>query len=178
MPQPVPGPGTGPVGGPFSIRKYLGVSPASRQGGVGRPADQDFFQQELTPFVVLGVRVRWRPWDWGTSGREAEIRRLEHEVSASRLETFLQNLSAGLRQLARRIQAGREVLASDESILEQRQLSSQQAAAQLRAGVITPSAYLLERNAEHRARLAREQHRLRLARDTVDFLTTLGASSP
>lgn len=150
---------------------------AFAQGGIGRPADQDFFQTDPTPFFVLGLRVRWQPVDWGVSGREQEIRNLQLGINASRLATFFDSLSANLRQLAQRIEASRQVLAADDRIVELRQLSSHQAAAQLRAGVITPSAYLLERNAEHRAQLTREQHRLRLARDTVDFVTTLGASS-
>ena len=157
----------------------LGKKPtlsAFAQGGVGRPADQDFFEQNPTPYLVVGLRLRWRPIDWGVSDRMAEIRRLELQVNGSRLETFLTSLSAGLRQLALRIEASRAALKADDRIVDLREVSSHQAAAQLKAGVITPSAYLTERNAEHRARLTREQHRLLLARDTVDFMTTLGTS--
>jgi outer membrane protein TolC len=149
---------------------------AFARAGVGRPPDQDFFEQDPTPFFVLGLRMRWQPLDWGVSEREQEMRRLEQEISASRLATFLQGLSAQLRQAARHIEALRELLESDERIIEQRQITSRQTAAQLRGGVITSTQYLLERNAEHRARLNQEQHRLRLARAGVDFLTTLGAS--
>ncbi|MCB1055535.1 MAG: TolC family protein, partial [Acidobacteria bacterium] len=150
---------------------------AFAQGGIGRPADQDFFETDPTPYVVLGLRVRWKPLDWGVSEREQEIRDLQLGINGSRLDTFFTSLSASLRRLAERIESSRAVLASDDRIVELRRQSSEQAAAQLRAGVITPSAYLLERNAEHRARLTREQHHLSLIRDSVDFVTTLGASS-
>ena len=150
---------------------------AFAQGGIGRPADQDFFETDPTPYVVLGLRVRWKPLDWGVSEREQEIRDLQLGINGSRLDTFFTSLSASLRRLAERIESSRAVLASDDRIVELRRQSSEQAAAQLRAGVITPSAYLLERNAEHRARLTREQHHLSLIRDSVDFVTTLGDSS-
>ncbi|MDY7092074.1 MAG: TolC family protein [Acidobacteriota bacterium] len=149
---------------------------AFARAGVGRPPDQDFFEDEPTPFFVVGLRMRWQPVDWGVSEREQQMRRLEQEISGARLATFLQGLSARLQQSARRIEALRELLESDRRIVEQREITTAQADAQLRGGVITSTQYLLERNAEHRARLNQEQHRLRLARAGVDFLTTLGAS--
>lgn len=149
---------------------------AFANAGVGRPPDQNFFEDEPTPYVVFGLRLRWKPLDWGVSEREQEMRRLEQQISASRLATFLQGLSAQLQQSARHIEVLRELLESDQRIVQQREVISAQAAAQLRAGVLTPTQYLLERNAEHRARLHQEQHRLRLARAGVDFLTALGVS--
>jgi outer membrane protein TolC len=147
---------------------------AFAQAGVGRPADQNFFERDLTPYVVAGVRVRWQPFDWGVTQREQEIRRLERDVAGARLETFLVSLSASLAGIAERIHAADAVLAADERILALRAEVSRQSAAQLRAGVITASAYLTERNAEFRAELARELHRLAQIRDIVAFHSTLG----
>lgn len=149
---------------------------AFAQGGLGRPPDQNFLERDPTPFAVLGVRLRWQPFDWGVSAREAEVRGLEAEVSQAREQAFLESLSASLEAIARRIEALRSVVAGDDRIVELRSSTSRQVEAQLREGVITPADYLVERNAEHRARLTRERHRLELARDTVDFLTTLGSS--
>jgi outer membrane protein TolC len=149
---------------------------AFAQGGLGRPPDQNFLERDLTPFAVLGLRLRWQPFDWGVAAREAEVRGLEAEVSQAREQAFLESLSASLEGIARRIEALRSVVSADDRIVELRQSTSRQVEAQLREGVITPADYLVERNAEHRARLTRERHRLELARDTVDFLTTLGVS--
>lgn len=146
------------------------------QGGVGRPADQDFFARDLTPFFVLGVRLQWKPLDWGVTDREQKILALEQAVSRSREQAFLQALSASLQQQARRIEAGQAVLAADERIVDLREIRRRQAEAQLREGVITPTDYLTERNAEHRARLVEARHRLEVVQQTVDFLTDLGSS--
>lgn len=152
------------------------VVSAFAQAGVGRPADQNFFERDLTPYVVAGVRFAWQPFDWGVTRREQDIRTLEREVSRVRLETFLTSLSASLAQLAARIEATQAVLSADQRILALRTEVAQQSEAQLRAGVITASSYLIDRNAEFRAALAHELHQLDLTRDLVAFSTTLGVS--
>jgi outer membrane protein TolC len=150
------------------------VVSAFARGGVGRPADQDFLEQDPTPYAVVGVRVRWKPWDWGQARREGEIRALEQAVSVARERAFRESLSATLQEGARRMEALQQALASDERIVELREVRRRQAEAQLRQGVLTPTDYLTERNAEHRARLVWEQHRLELARQSVEFHTNLG----
>jgi len=150
------------------------VVSAFARGGVGRPADQDFLEQDPTPYAVVGVRVRWKPWDWGQARREGEIRALEQAVSVARERAFRESLSATLQEGARRMEALQQALASDERIVELREVRRRQAEAQLREGVLTPTDYLTERNAEHRARLVWEQHRLELARQSVEFHTNLG----
>lgn len=149
---------------------------AFAQGGLGRPPDQNFLERDVTPFAVVGLRFRWQPFDWGSAGREGEVRALEADASRARERAFLEGLAASLEAIALRVRSLQEVVAADDRIVELRQATSRQVAAQLREGVVTPADYLVERNAEHRARLTRERHRIEIARATVQFLTTLGVS--
>ncbi|MFN7963386.1 MAG: TolC family protein [Thermoanaerobaculia bacterium] len=142
--------------------------------GAGRPADQNFAAQDVEPFYRFGLRLRWMPWDWGTAEREGEVLALAQQSVELERQSFLEGLSANLAQLARQIEALASVVAGDAEIVALRERAARQAEAQLREGVITPSDYLTEKNAEHRARLLGEQHRLMLVRARQELSTALG----
>lgn len=146
------------------------------EAAVGRPQGLNMFENETGPFVSLGIRVGWSLWDWNRSGREREALRLQSEVVTAREDAFLQGIRAAAAGVRRDIERLESHLAGDEEIVRLRERISEESRSKLDNGVITATDYLAERNAEQRARLADEVHRIQLAQARARLVTILGAS--
>ena len=144
------------------------------EAAYGRPPGLNFFENEFKPFYSLGLRVRWPFWDWRTSQRERETRVLQQQMITAREETFALGIDVAVQQELRDVARLEELLQSDAEIIELRARITAQTASQLENGVITATDYLIERNAEHQARLTQQLHRVQLAQARVRYLTTVG----
>jgi hypothetical protein len=100
----------------------------------------------------------------------------ESDVMVAREEAFTQALRATAERQARDIERIADFRAQDEEIISLRERITAQAASRLANGVITATQYVLARNAEQQARLAREVHRIQLAQARAMLATTLGAA--
>ena len=140
----------------------------------GRPAGLNFFENDFKPFYSLGVRVRWPFWDWSVSRRERETLVLQQQMVAAQEETFALGIDVAVQQELSDVSRLEELLRSDAEIITLRQRVTAQAASQLENGVITATDYLIERNAEHQARLTQDLHQVQLVQAKVRYLTTIG----
>lgn len=143
----------------------------------GRPGLEQF-THELHEYWVAGLRVEWRPWDWGTRRRQREALRIQGEIVRAEEEAFTDRLSRQLHQPLETIHRLEEALATDAEIVALRELIVQQATAQFRERVIPVSAYVEALTDLQAARVARVTHEVELARARVDYLTILGIELP
>ena len=146
------------------------------EAAYGRPPGQNFFEDSFSPFFTAGLRLQWVAWDWGRSGRDRAVFDAESDVMVAREEAFTQALRATAERQARDIERIADFRAQDEEIISLRERITAQAASRLANGVITATQYVLARNAEQQARLAREMHRIQLAQARAMLATTLGAA--
>ncbi|MDX1531454.1 MAG: TolC family protein, partial [Rhodothermales bacterium] len=144
------------------------------EAAAGRPAGLDFFENRLTPFYTAGLRVAWQPWDWRTSAREREMLGLRRAMIEARADAFTLDVAAAAEQQRREVERLEALLASDDALLERRRRITAEAAVRFENGALTATDFLLERNAEHRARLARDLHRVQLAQARARYQTLLG----
>lgn len=144
------------------------------EAAAGRPPGLDFFENRLTPFYTAGLRVAWQPWDWRTSEREREMLLLRRAMVEARADAFARDVAAAAEQQRREVARLEALLASDAALLERRRRITAEAAVRFENGALTATDFLLERNAEHRARLARDLHRVQLAQARARYLTLLG----
>jgi outer membrane protein TolC len=144
------------------------------EGAFGRPPGLDIFETDFTPFYTAGLRMSWNPWKWKSDRRERQMLDLQKELVDAQEESLSRQLSIAVRKDATEIHRLRQQLDRDDEVVELRASITRQAASQLENGVITSSDYLTERNAESRARLALEIHRIQLARAKARYLTTIG----
>jgi len=75
-------------------------------------------------------------------------------------ETYLKNANAQVKQQLAEIEKFSQLIASDKEIINLRNAVKESAAAQLEAGVITASDYVLEVNAADQANQALKAHEL------------------
>ncbi|MDX1741840.1 MAG: TolC family protein, partial [Rhodothermales bacterium] len=140
----------------------------------GRPPGLDFFETDFKPFDSTGLLMIWRPWKWRSDRRERQVLDLRKELLDAEEESFSRQISIALRKDVADIDRLQQQIERDAEVVRLRARITQQAASQLENGVITSSDYLTERNAESRAQLALEIHRIQLAQTRARYLTTIG----
>ncbi len=141
----------------------------------GRPAGLDLFDNRFQPFYSFGVRVQWSPWDWKATERDRQSLAIQREVIDTREAAFTQQLDVAEQRFFADVERLQALLAQDDEIIALRARIAEAAASQLENGVATATDYLIERNAEHQARLTRDLHALQLARVRAAYATTMGA---
>ena len=164
-----------------ALRRQAGVVDAAArpqasafgQLAYGRPGLQQFTDQ-LHEYWMAGVRVRWRPWDWGANRRQHELLRLQQQLLASREAAFTERLQRQVEAPLQSMDRLRDALATDEQIVVLREQIVEQARAQFEERATTAAAYVHAVTDLEAARVARVAHRVELARARADYLTTLG----
>ncbi len=140
----------------------------------GQPPGLDLFADRFDAFYSVGLRVTWRPWDWGVVTRSRRALELERNTLGLQEEVFERTLQTAADGQIREIERIRAQIALDDSIAVIRRRISEQASSQLENGVITATDYLAERNAEEQALLARARNRVELSRAYARLAFILG----
>lgn len=139
----------------------------------GRPG-LDFLSTDLHSYWLAGVRVQWRPVDWGASSRRQQIVDLERQsVQADE--------DALARALERQVQADlsdadrlREAVADDDRIVALRELIARETQARYDEHVVTAADLLDKESDVLEARVQQATHRIELAQAQARALNTLG----
>ncbi len=89
-------------------------------------------------------------------------------------ETFVLNTNTQLRQQQSEIDKLKELIVTDEAIIDLRKSVKDASKAQLENGVITSNDYLREVNAEDQARQALITHQLQLLQAQINYQIIVG----
>jgi outer membrane protein TolC len=143
------------------------------QLGYGRPG-LDLFAQDPETFGIAGVRVRWTPWDWRAARNEVEERRLQQRVVETEEAAFTERVTRDVQADVENVVRLEAALRVDDELVGLRERIERQARSQLDNGVATAADYVERRNDVFEARVARQLHRIELARARARYLTTLG----
>jgi outer membrane protein TolC len=143
------------------------------RAGVGKPG-YNFLDNELNPYFIAGVRVQWKPWDWGTRDREKKVVELQQQsldadeaALARSLERTVQNDLATVERLA-------SITDDDARIVALRELIEHETRVRFDEHVVTAAEYVDKQTDVLEARLLRATHRVELAQAQARVLTILG----
>jgi outer membrane protein TolC len=139
----------------------------------GRPGLAQF-REDLHEYWIGGVRVQWRPWDWGTAGRERQVLQVQRQIVDTEEAAFTDRLRRDVQDELQAVERLRDALATDDRVVALREQVERQARVQLEERAITPAVYVDARTDLQEARLTRQRHRVELARAQARYLTTLG----
>ena len=139
----------------------------------GRPGLAQF-REDLHEYWMGGVRVRWQPWDWGAAGRDRAILGVQRQIVDTEEAAFTDRLRREVQDELQAVDRLRDALAVDDRIVALREQVERQARVQLEERAITAAAYVDARTDLQEARVARQRHRVELARAQARYLTTLG----
>ncbi|MCB2221433.1 MAG: TolC family protein [Bacteroidetes bacterium] len=143
------------------------------QAGYGRPGF-DMLKNEFTDYYMIGARLNWSFWDWNKSRKEREVLDLQNQIIDTQKETFTKNIHADLTNKKSEISKIEEKIKRDQELIRLREKISASASSQLKNGTITSSDYLTELNAESKARLDMQIHRIELLQAKTEYITTTG----
>ena len=132
---------------------------AFAQGGLGRPNPFNFFETDFQPFLLIGLRASWTPFDWGNRSRDAQVLDLQVKTVDTQRAALLQRLEIGsLKDKWDTDVKYRQQLAQDDEIIRLQEDIIRRSDAQVQNGVMTITDYLSQIDLLTQARLNRKTH--------------------
>lgn len=153
--------------------KTLPKFSAFGQAGYGRPG-YDMLKNQFDDFYMVGARLSWKFWDWNHGKQEKAKLDVKYQIIDSQKETFDKNIRIALNNKMAEINKFEAFISHDGEIISLRENITKSLSSQLENGVITSTEYLTELNAESKARLDLEKHKIELAKAKLDYNATLG----
>ncbi len=135
------------------------VVAAFSQVGYGNPAF-NMFKNEFDNYVLVGIKLRWKPWDWGTSRRNSHILNNQVELVDLRQKAFELEQDRATLQLESEISAYTQKMKKDEEIVKMQMVIVENYRTRLKSGTITAAEYITVLNGNARARLDLQLTRL------------------
>ncbi|GAB5552377.1 MAG: hypothetical protein Sapg2KO_19680 [Saprospiraceae bacterium] len=148
---------------------------AFAQAGVGYPNPLNLFDNNVAPYGIIGLQFNWKITDWKRDQMDKTILNLQAQKIQNAQETFefnLQKQEAAYRTTIERLEAQ---LTKDAQIAQLQADILKQLAVQLEEGVITVSDYIIQVNAELKARQNILIHEAEILKTQVEFWNSRGA---
>ena len=146
------------------------------QGGGGIPNPLNFFDNNFSPYGIAGISFQWKLSDKKQLRHDREILFLRSQQIQKQKETFDFNMESTNANYRSRVENLDAQIQQDEEIARLQGDILSQLATQLENGIITSADYLIQSNAELRARQNLELHKIQLIQAQLDFLTERGAN--
>lgn len=144
------------------------------QAGLGYPNPLNLFEDKISPFAVAGVKLSWKILDWKQSDRDRQLLSVQTLLVDNQQAIFEKNINVQEERFQEEVQTLDNLILRDQEIAQLQREILTQIEAQLERGVITPTEYLDQVNAEIQAQLNVEAHRLQLQQIKVNYLTLKG----
>lgn len=147
------------------------------RAGYGRPG-LNFLSDAFDAYWLAGVRMQWRPWNWGSSERERRILELQQETIDTEEEALVRSILRSLENDLAIIDHLAEALAVDARIVELREAIERETRARYEEREVTAAEYVDRQTDVLEARLLFATHRAELAQAQARLLTLLGWEVP
>lgn len=147
---------------------------AFARGGVGYPNPLNFFDTEVSPFGLVGLRFSWKVFDWNKTDLERQSLLVQSRLLENSRQAFEYRIQIEEEPYLESIATLERLLERDEAIVALQQKILSRSSARLDSGVITPAEYLDQVNAGIQAQLQLQTHRLQLQKAKVNYLTLKG----
>jgi outer membrane protein TolC len=109
---------------------------------------------------MVGLRLRWQPWDWSVTGRNEKVLEIQSELWQHRENSFDREVQRAHYKLVGELQQYRQKMEKDSVIVAKHQQIVRHYQTRLKNGVITSSDYIAALNAASRAQLEMQINRL------------------
>ena len=144
------------------------------QAGVGYPNPLNFFDNEVSPFAVAGVKMQWNIWDWGMTEKERQILSVSTQVFDNQKEVFEKNQSIADARYEAEIKKTESLLTKDREVIALYDSMIKELETQVENGVTTTTEYLNQVNEQTQAKLQLQKHLVQLQQIKVEYLSHKG----
>ena len=149
------------------------VVAAFSQMGYGNPGF-NMLQDKFDTYFLVGVRLKWKPWDWKTANRNQKILAHQYALTEMRREAFELQQKRTTLQLDAELLQYRKELEKDVQIAQLQASIVQNYRSRLTTGTITAAEYIVAVNNESRARLAMQITKLNYLQSLAKKYLTSG----
>lgn len=141
--------------------------------GYGYPG-MNMMEDKADVIYSFGVSFSWKIWDWGKVKRERQVNKIMQEKISVQRKVFDENIRVANKKVNNNIKKLDAAIAKDDEIIALRERISKTKESQLKNGVITSSAYLIELNAETQAKMNKQLHEIQRLKEIVAMQTING----
>ncbi len=147
---------------------------AFAQAGVGYPNALNFFDTSVAPYGVVGAKLVWKLTDWDKGKVQKILLNLQSQKLDNAKATFEFNLNSKNAQYLSEVERIKNQVANDNKIATLQAEILTQLGTQLDEGIITSSDYVIQVNAELRARQNLIIHQKQLQKVQLEFWSERG----
>jgi outer membrane protein TolC len=144
------------------------------QAGAGYPNPLNFFETELSPYALGGVRFSWKIPDWGKTQKQKDLLMVQAQLLENQrgvLDYQFQVLEGTFQEEIVRLT---QQLEQDRALLQLQQQLTEQLEAQLKGGVITATEYLIQLQTMVQTELQMKAREIQIQKVKVDYLIHKG----
>jgi len=142
-------------------------------GGYGNPG-LNLLDNSFQTFYQAGIQLNWNPFDWNASKKQRQSLQINKEIIDNQQEIFELNTNISLNQQQSEIKKISAFIEVDKGIIELRKKILKSAGSQLKNGVITSSAYIIELTHLYEAENNLSTHRIELLLAKANYKTIQG----
>lgn len=142
-------------------------------GGYGNPG-LNMLDNSFQPYYIVGLKLNWNIYDWEANKTMLKSLQVNKSIINNQEEIFKLNTNIELHQYQSEIEKISDFINSDKKIIELRKTILQSAAAQLKNGVITSSAYITELTNLFEAENNLKTHQIQLLLTKANYNITQG----
>ncbi|PIX07490.1 MAG: TolC family protein [Flavobacteriales bacterium CG_4_8_14_3_um_filter_35_10] len=142
-------------------------------GGYGNPG-LNMLDNSFQTYYIAGIKLNWNVFDWNSTKKQRQSLQVNKEIIDSEQEVFELNTAMELTQQQSEINKISTFIASDEEIIALRKKILETSRSQLKNGVITSSAYVMELTNLFEAENNLSTHRIQLQFAKANYNTTKG----
>ncbi|MCK9612570.1 MAG: TolC family protein [Bacteroidales bacterium] len=143
------------------------------QGGYGRPGF-NMLSDDFDFFYIVGAKMSWNISEFYQYRKGKRIIDLQKNILNTQKETFDKNLKIASQKDAADVIKYKQLISKDEEIISLRSNITNTASKQLENGIITPTEYITELNAEMQARLNLETHKIQMKLAEINYMNLMG----
>lgn len=144
------------------------------QGGYASPPPVNFLMPDWDWYYVGGVRLSWSISGYYTQHKEKSLLQIQHGTIENQRQTFLFNTNLNMKRETAEIAKFKEIILSDEEIIDLREKVTKTAESQLENGAITVNEFVQKANAADQARQNRILHRVQMLQAQYAHKNTTG----
>ncbi|HOY38003.1 MAG: TolC family protein [Bacteroidales bacterium] len=141
---------------------------AFSQLGYGRPG-LNMLSNEFEPFVIVGAKMVWTPWDWGKSKSDRQQIQVQQSIIDTQIEQINYLQQSQLDAQMQRIEKCEKLMEKDEEIITLKHNITEAVSLRLNCGTATSTDYLNALNDEQAAQGNYNLHIIMLAEAKVKY---------
>ena len=142
-------------------------------GGYGNPG-LDVLDNSFQAFYITGVKLSWNVYDWNANKKKREALAINKDIVDNEAQIFKLNTSIELDRYLTDIAKIETFIRDDQQIIDLQKEVLMSTESQLRNGVITSSAYIIDLTNLYEAENMLNTHKIELLLVKANYKTTKG----